>query len=752
MMINMGHSLVIALFLIVTAFISNTASAAEERWMVNGKVLEMGTRKPLQGATVSVKEYEQLETMADENGKFSIELNREGVFTILATTLGVLKPKTITVKLTKNSPVEEITFYLQTTTVLAEVVISADRNPNRVGKTIIKGKELRELPGSSGDPLKGLQSLPGVAMSNGSSSAPAVRGSGPGDNFYYADAIPVGKVFHISGISVFNADLIESFNLYSAAFAPYYDNVTGAILDITLRNPRTDRIGTKFNVSLTGADFLLEGPIAQDQSFYFAARRSYFDLLIRSVERKNVTLQIPNYSDYLGKYIWNANLNHRFSFHLTGAADSLRLQVGSDSDLAKTQPDLIGTIESQDSTVTQAVVWDAKLSDSVNNKLVSGHRVSMAESNIAQAGKVFVATNTNFVREKLDITINNKHELALAINISHSYVALDLDFKNTNCTQFNTGCDLSSAPRVQLKENFAVTFWDAALQDRWRILSDVTLIAGIRHNKDSYLNKSYTEPRLGAEWEWSEKTLLTAGWGKHNQVPSGQQIAPNFGNPQLGHILADHSVVGVSHKLDADWSWKAEAYYKKFSDLVVGVSDPAVNYVNGASGKAYGTELLIKKEATERLSGWLALTVSRSERQNDLTGETFRFEYDQPVNATLITKYKISEEWTFGSKWNYYTGRPYTPILGTNGNYSDGRPIPLYGGINSATLPDFHRLDIRFDRYYVFDTWKLNTYFEFNNVYGRKNLVGYDYGPNYDKKEGIEPYVIPVSFGAQGEF
>jgi len=112
-------------------------------------------------------------------------------------------------------------------------------------------------------------------------------------------------VFDFGGLSVFNGELIDNFNLYSAAFAPYYDNVTGAILDITLRNPGTDRLGGKVNISLTAADFLVEGPASSDQSCYFAARRSYFDLLIHSVEREGVTLQIPNYSDYQEKYIWN---------------------------------------------------------------------------------------------------------------------------------------------------------------------------------------------------------------------------------------------------------------------------------------------------------------------------------------------------------------------------------------------------------------------------------------------------------------
>jgi hypothetical protein len=162
--------------------------------------------------------------------------------------------------------------------------------------------------------------------------------------------------------------------------------------------------------------------------------------------------------------------------------------------------------------------------------------------------------------------------------------------------------------------------------------------------------------------------------------------------------------------------------------------------------------LLIKKEAVEDLSGWLSLTLAKSERRNDLTGESFRFAYDQPVNITWITLYKLSDNWTMGSKWTYTSGLPYTPITGTSGTYSDGRPIPVYAPINSGTLPDFHRLDLRFDRHYVFVTWKLNLYFELNNVYFRKNVVGYDYGPNYDKKDPVEAFILPVSFGVQGEF
>ena len=726
--------------------------AQEIDLQISGAVFEKGSRKPYQGATLTVRELESMSVVTEDDGSFSINLPKPGSYTVIATTLGAEHTQSHTIKLEAGIAPPRLTIYLPPATLLPELVVSAERNPNKVSKTIIKGEEMRQIAGSSGDPLQSLQSLPGVATSNSGGSAPAVRGSGPEDNFYYADSIPVDKVFHFGGLSVFNGDLIENFNLHSAAFAPYYDNVTGAILDITLRNPRTDRLGGKVNISLTGADFLIEGPVAENKSFYFAARRSYFDLLIRSIENKGVTLQIPNYWDYQGKYIWNVNVDNRLSAHLTGSADTLRAEIASDSDLARTQPDLAGSLSSQDASHTQAVVWDARMSPLTNNKLVFGRRTNMFETSIGSGGRVYVVSNTYFLREKFIAPINENHELTLGTNISQSQVNLDLDFKNTTCTQFNTACDLSSAPSVQLKDTFVSTFWDVSVQERWRLLTDFSLIGGLRHSQDSYLNQSYNEPRAGIEWNWSEQTLLSAGWGRHNQQPSGQQIAPKIGNTNLSHIRADHSVVGISRKIDTDWSWKAEAYYKKFSDLVVGVSDPAVNYVNGASGSAYGSELLIKKEATEKLSGWLSLTLSRSERKNDLTGENFRFEYDQPISATLVANYKISSEWSWGSKWAYTSGRPYTPIVGTNGTYADGRPRPAYAGINSGTLPDYHRLDLRIDRHILYDTWKLNAYFELNNVYRRQNVVGYDYGPNYDKKEAIEPLVIPISFGVQGEF
>jgi hypothetical protein len=224
---------------------------------------------------------------------------------------------------------------------LSEINVVSERSPDRISKSVITGKQLKKLAGSSGDPLGGLQALPGVVAAGGL-SVPAVRGSGPGDNAYYVDNLPSGNIFHFGGISVFNADLIKDFNLFSAAFAPHYTDVTGAIIDVALREPRTDRLGGKVNVNLLGADALIEAPINENQSFYFAARRSYIDLFLKQIERDGVTVQIPNYSDYQGKYVLKVSDTSKLTFQMQGASDTLKLKIGGSSDIAKKEPILAG--------------------------------------------------------------------------------------------------------------------------------------------------------------------------------------------------------------------------------------------------------------------------------------------------------------------------------------------------------------------------------------------------------------------------
>ena len=734
-------------------FLSLSIAAHAADLLVSGTVFEKGTRKALEGVTVSVAEATASRATTDAQGKFSLALPASGNYTLSAARSGAYNTGTLALQISQDQPSPALEFYLMPISTLSEIVVVSERSPDRVSKSIISGKQLKKIPGTSGDPLKGLQALPGVVAAGGGQQ-PAVRGSGANENAYYVDDIPIGKIFYFQGISVFNADLISDFNLYSAAFSPHYKDVTGAVFDVALRSPRTDRLGTKLNVNIQGADVLVEGPVNANQSFYMAARRSYADLLVKQIAQNGITIQVPNYYDYQGKYIWKLGDTDKLTFHLLGSRDELKLNVGGSSDFAKQQPVLAGDIALSNAYTMQAAVWDSVMFDQVVNKLAVVHNTLDNSNSVASAGRIALVQNELMLREHAIIPLNDSHELSLASNFSQQQFQVNADLKSCNSTSNNTPgtCDLTSLTNRQYVDTFTIHNWDVSAQDRKRIEQTLTLVTGLRHSAEDFLNRSYTEPRIGLEWEYTQQTLFTAGWGRHNQLPPANQISKNFGNPELDHLRADHSVLGVAHKLDAMWSWKAETYYKKFSNLVVGVPDPAINYLNGASGQAYGLELLVKKDSNEKLNGWFALSLARSTRRNDLTGESFRFELDQPVNAKLVTSYQLTEDWGLGARWEAHSGTPYTPVLGTSGTYADGRPIPVYATINSGTLPIYHRLDFRFDRVVVKNTYKLNWYIELNNVYFHQNVVGYTYDPTYTKKSAIYPFVLPISFGVQAEF
>lgn len=722
-----------------------TANAAG--WTVRGTVFEKGTDRPLQGAEVMLSGSRGSATTSSADGTFQLEAAEAGEYELVARYAGVSSVRPL--HLQEGMEVLPQTFFLRLPETLREMVVTAPRSPDQVSKAVISGKTLRSIPGAGNDPLAGLQAMPGVVAVNGT-SAPAIRGSGPRDNAYYVDGMVIGKLFHYGSLSVFNPDLIEDFNLHSAAFSPHYGDVTGAVIDVALRKPRTDRIGGKVNVSLMGADFLVEGPRTEDQSFYFAARRSYVDLFVKQVEDQGVTVQIPRYWDYQGKYLWQLNDSNKLTFHLHGASDQLDLNISSSSNAGIHEPILVGDLSLSDAGHSEAVTLDSVLSDTTLNTLMLQHRKRINSNRIAQAGNLAFTQESVLLRDQLRMELDPGHELSLGAELGRVQVDINADMTNTPCTQFDANCDLTTGTRLNLSDRFHSLAWAMSVQDRKRVLEDVTLVTGARYSKEDYLDRSFAEPRLGVEWAWSRDTLLTAGWGKHNQMPTGQQIVRLFGNPGLDHIRAEHRVVGIAQKLDADWNWKSEVYYKKFSNLVV--SDPALNYINAASGKAYGLEFLLKKEETEQLSGWWVINLAKSQRRNDVTGEAFRFEFDEPVNTTLIGKYKMDEDWSFGLKWNYHSGSPYTPVIGTNGNYPDGRFIPVYAGINSGTLPPYHKLDLRVDRNMVMDHWKMKAYLELNNVYRRKNIAGYNYSADYSSRDPVYTFELPISFGFQGEF
>jgi outer membrane receptor for ferrienterochelin and colicin len=637
-------------------------------------------------------------------------------------------------------------------TELAPIEVKEQRIRETAGKQSMSGEELSRIPGASGDPMKAIQSLPGITTTNDFSGEPAVRGARPSDNAYYVDFLPVGYLFHLGGFaSVFNPDLIRRFDIYTAAWSPQYGDVVGGVFDVGLRNPRKDRIGGKIDFSLLGANALIEGPLSEDVSFFLAGRRSWFDLLVKTGEDKSegLTYTVPIYRDAQARLLWKLNPNHRVRFDVNTASDQISFTLSPTSKEGLRDPVLIGSSYQRQSYRTVAATWEGDFGKDIGNTLSFGQMVNSGASTIGTAGSYTASVTTNYLRERLLWQVSPTYSVALGGSVNQRSIDLNINASAPRCTEFNPNCDLTSAPRVislqQTKQNLS----DVYMNNRWEFTPAWTVTGGLRFSKDDYLGRNYTEPRIGLEWNATKATTLSVAIGRHNQPAPLEESLRDIGNPRLEHLRSKHNAIGINQTLDDGWSVRAEAYTKTFTGYAI--NDAILNYVNGASGKAKGFELLVKKDgkgSLAKLSGFFSLSVSKAERKNDVTGASFPFDFDQPVIASLVTQYKLSDRWQFGGKWSYHTGSPYTPIVGT-GTFPDGRISPIYGDINSQRLSPYHRLDLRADAKI---TPNFSLYAEIINAYARKNVAGYRYSTNYQTREPVYQLPFLPSIGLQYRF
>ncbi len=728
---------------------------ASDTRILYGRALEAGTRRPLEGVRVCVDRQPDACGLSDAEGNFRIPLAEDGTFRLFIPGADETKFLTAPFTVSGENPFPRATVYYETEILtLPDILVTAPSDKDKISRKELTNKEFRQVPGTLGDPLKAIQTLPGVAVGSDSSSSPAIRGSRPEDNLYYVNDQPVGYLFHMGDLlSVFNSDLVQEFTIHASAFGPQYDSALGAVIDVRLREPRTDRWGAKLNISAFESDLLVEGPIGGTQSLLLAGRRSYLDLIVSQLGGglgdEIEVVQFPEFYDYQGRYLWRPNPRNTFSVETSGAWDKLIIDVKSTSDIAARDPDLAGRFGATQNYHSQGVAWNSQITPDVSNRLVVSHLEQAFDITAASLGFGELSSENYVIYESLSFKPLENHDMAAGFRHTYSDTRLDFDLKIDFPSEFDPDVDFTSAERKALASNIYANASQIFLKDRWRALPRLTLLGGARATYDDFLSEGHVEPWAGLEYDLTEKTLLTGGWGTYHQSPPGQELVEPFGNPDLKSLEARHSVAGVRQRIGQSWSVQVEGYEKTFRNLTV--PDPVKNYVNGASGRALGLEFLAKKDRTDRWNGWLSVSQSRSTRKNNITGQEIVFANDQPWILNAVATYWLTKKFSVGFNWRYHSGQPWTPVIGTFVDPA-GRVRPIYASVGSRRLPDYHRLDVRFSRDFTFARHKMSAYLDLINAYNRRNVSGYSYNGDYSAKEPVNQLPFFPSLGITAEF
>jgi hypothetical protein len=91
-------------------------------------------------------------------------------------------------------------------------------------------------------------------------------------------------------------------------------------------------------------------------------------------------------------------------------------------------------------------------------------------------------------------------------------------------------------------------------------------------------------------------------------------------------------------------------------------------------------------------------------------------------------------------------------VLGSTFNADIGRYFPLQGELGSTRGSTFHQLDVRAEKQWTFESWRLSTYLDVQNVYNASNPEATLWDYRYRESAPLRGLPILPTFGLKGEF
>lgn len=567
-------------------------------------------------------------------------------------------------------------------------------------------QKLVETAGALGDPLSAIFALPGVVYSAGEGSEPAVRGSSPFDNQYIVDFMPASYIFHEFGVSIFSEYILSDFQMYSAGVGAEYNDVTGAVFDVRLRDPNNQKIGGTLDLSMLRSGIFLEGGVTENSAFYLSHRRSLLHLFINeealSDEDEGIEVQkIPQDSDYQFKYLWTPNERHRISLNANGARDEAAAEFTAESELVRSNPDFAGDASLDERFRGRNILWEYDGENGTEFKLGFGLLNDISDLNWGDSEYVLVQDRKRkTLKSKYSFLVTDRFRLSLGAEKSKFETGYVLDMPLFICTEFDPDCETRRRGRVQADNAIEWEQEAAFVSGIWTPSNKITLELGGHYQTNDFNEQSFVNPRASASYKLFNDTTLIAKAGRYNQFPNTEFIFQESGNPELRSPTSDHFTLGVQQAFSDGWSLSVDTYYKTFSDLPLALAeddaDAELRYASDTEGMAYGVDILLNKDLTDRLYGWISLSYSKSERKNLRTMQTREYRLDTPLIFNWVLNWQATSTLNFGWRWSIRSGVAYTPIIGVQENpYFENSVLPVYGEEFSDRLPLYNRLDFR---------------------------------------------------------
>jgi hypothetical protein len=627
---------------------------------------------------------------------------------------------------------------------LSETVdVSAD--PFQVGleasasEFTLEGNERKNLASVlADDPLRAVQSLPGVTSNNDFSSDFSVRGAPFSRVGLYLDGILVHSPFHTTdgevengSLTIFNGDLTEDMSLYQGAWPVRYSDRTAGILAVETRQASREKTRGQVNASASNTGLLLEGPLGENKRGSWLAdfRKSYLQYILNRIDFGDQPPMVFGFSDGQARLDYDFTSKHAVSLtYLDGASGVNRSRFRDEL--------------SANSVMTSGFRFTlVNLGSRYNpspHLLVTNHLAWSREAGHVLNRDNAVLSNQNFYewtwRGDASL-VSNRNTLEFGGNFRQQQ-------QDGSTTAFiYTPALIPSFDRFRGSGHQAGGYVQGIIafaSGRGRFS------AGVRQDQFSVSPVQTTTTYSSVSFQVRPNTRVQFEWGQYAQFPELAELFSSFIQGSLLPERATHYEAAVEQRLDERTRVRVEFYDRQDRDLLArpaleprAVSDgmivpasPFAPWLNSQRGYARGVEIFLQRRTANGFTGWISYAYARTRVHDGALGLNFPSDYDQ--------------RHTF----NIYASRRLRPTVNLSGRftYGSGMPLPGFyriapGGYaisanrNELRANVYQRTDLRINKAYVHPKYTATLFGEIVNLTDHTNRDFDSPGP-YDVTTG----------------
>jgi len=719
------------------------AAVQESTGEVSGRVVGSSGNQPLALVEVTLPGT-SIRTITADDGTFRITALPTGDYVLQAATVGyypLRKEFALAAGETKTFDVVLISSTVRRTDT---VDVSADvfgvATQTSASGFTLEGDDRKNVASVlADDPLRAVQSLPGVTSNNDFSSEFSIRGAPFSRVGLYLDGVLLHSPFHTTdgqadngSLTIFNGDLTDEMTLYQGAWPVRYADRTAGILAVDTRGGRREAVQGQFSASASNASIELEGPLGKNKrgSWLVDFRKSYLQYILNRIDFGDQAPMAFGFTDVQARLDYDLTPRHALSLsYLDGSSSVDRRRYRSE------------------------------LGD--NSVMTSGFRFTMLNlgSRYDPSPRLLVTNHLAWTREKGQVV---NHDNATLSNQTYGEWAWDGDvsFISSPVNTLNFG-GLFRSPRQDGSANqvvytpaptVAVDLFHGAgrqagayVQESFGFASSRgRFTAGLRQDQHSVSPAQITSPYSSLSFAPWTKTRLQLDWGQYGQFPELNQFFSVFARGRLLPERATHYEAAVEQRLDDRTRLRLEFYDRQDRDLLARPAlDPRLSgdgtifqaaphapLLNSQRGYARGVQVFVQRRTANGFTGWVSYAYGRTIVSDGILQTKFPSDYDQ--------------RHTF----NAYVSRRLRPTVNLSGRftYGSGMPLPGFyqlvpGGYelspnrNRLRAPVYQRTDLRLNKAYVHRKVNTTLFAEIVNVTNHTNSDFDSAGP-YDNNTG----------------